>query len=84
MTARTHREVNDMKAKQTVDAIGTLTVVGGLTVALAALGVVQVAAAGFELLVAAPLARRKTNFRHTPAILTLPKRRLDVRIPQAA
>lgn len=47
-----------MKATKTIDTIRTFTVIGALTVVLAGLGLLQVAAAGIALVAATPLARR--------------------------
>jgi len=74
----------DMKANDTLDAIGVIAVAGALTVVLAAAGVVQVAAAGVELLIASPLAGRKKAVRRTGTIATVPTARTDVRLPRAA
>lgn len=74
-----------MKVKGTVGAIGFFTYVGAATVGLAVAGVIQVAAAGIELLVVAPFAQTRKMARARKLTVVTPRtERVDVRRPQAA
>ena len=72
-----------MKAKGTIDAIGFVAVAGVLTAGVALMGVVQAAAAGVDLLVAAPFARSARTIKAKAAVAA-PKARIERRLPQAA
>ena len=48
-----------MNVEETVGTIGFFTLAGAATLGLAVAGVIQVAAAGVELLVVAPFAKRR-------------------------
>lgn len=77
-----------MKAKETIDAIGFVTLVGVLTAGAAVAGVVQAAAAGVDLLLLAPFAfTRKTVRVRKPiaTIVRMPREDpVEVHMPQAA
>jgi len=74
-----------MKTRATIDAIGFVTVVGVLTAGVAAMGIVQVAAAGIDLLVVAPFARRaRTINAKAPVLAVVPSERIERQLPQAA
>ncbi len=63
-----------MKATKTIDTIRTFTVIGALTVVLAGLGLLLVAAAGIALVAATPLDGRRSEAGGltTPPVIHVP------------